>query len=51
MAILQTNSGSLFGHADDCLPTLLLSGFYQLDSFRDAVNVFFLFKKVGVILF
>ncbi|TYS89877.1 DUF3021 family protein [Rossellomorea aquimaris] len=32
-------------------PTLLLSGFYPLDSFRDAVNVFFLFNKVGVILF
>lgn len=32
-------------------PTLLMSGFYPLDSFRDAVNVFFLFNKVGVILF
>jgi Protein of unknown function (DUF3021) len=32
-------------------PTLLLSDFYPLDSFRDAVNVFFLFNKVGVILF
>jgi hypothetical protein len=32
-------------------PTLLLSGFYPLDSFRDAVNVFFLFNKVGVIFF
>ncbi|WRP07442.1 DUF3021 family protein [Rossellomorea aquimaris] len=32
-------------------PTLLLSGIYPLDSFRDAVNVYFLFNKVGVILF
>lgn len=32
-------------------PTLLLSGFYTLDSFRDVVNVFFLFNKIGIILF
>ncbi|MGM0840193.1 MAG: DUF3021 family protein [Bacillota bacterium] len=32
-------------------PTLLLSGFYPLVSFRDVVNVSFLFNKVGVILF
>ncbi|MFI8575332.1 DUF3021 family protein [Rossellomorea aquimaris] len=32
-------------------PTLLMSGIYPLDSFRDVVNVFFLFNKVGVILF
>ncbi|WP_366141299.1 DUF3021 family protein [uncultured Rossellomorea sp.] len=32
-------------------PTLLLNGFYPLVSFRDVVNVFFLFNKVGVILF
>jgi len=32
-------------------PTLLLSGFYPLVSFRDLVNVYFLFNKAGVILF
>jgi Protein of unknown function (DUF3021) len=32
-------------------PTLLLSGIYPLDSFEDVVNVYFLFNKVGVILF
>lgn len=32
-------------------PTLLLSGFYPLDDFRDVVNVFFLFNKAGLILF
>jgi Protein of unknown function (DUF3021) len=32
-------------------PTLLLSGRYPLDSFRDIVNIYFLFNKVGLILF
>lgn len=32
-------------------PTLLLSGFYPRDSFRDLVNVFFVFNMAGVILF
>ncbi|WGG46580.1 DUF3021 family protein [Rossellomorea sp. DA94] len=32
-------------------PTLLLSGIYPIDSFRDIANVYFLFNKVGLILF
>jgi hypothetical protein len=32
-------------------PTLLLSGMYPLDSFRDVVSVYFLFNKTGIILF
>ncbi|MBY0095713.1 DUF3021 family protein [Mesobacillus maritimus] len=32
-------------------PTLLLSGFYQLHSFEDVLNVYFQFNKVGLILF
>ncbi|MCR8848059.1 DUF3021 domain-containing protein [Rossellomorea sp. SC111] len=32
-------------------PTLLLSGIYPIDSFRDVMNVYFLFNKMGMILF
>lgn len=32
-------------------PTLLLSGFYPLDSLKDLLNVYLQFNKVGVILF
>ena len=32
-------------------PTLLLSGFYPLDSLKDLLNVYLQFNKVGIILF
>ncbi|WP_148631157.1 DUF3021 family protein [Bacillus sp. E214] len=32
-------------------PTLLLSGFYPLDSFKDVFDVYLQFNKVGIILF
>ncbi|WP_060673783.1 DUF3021 family protein [Rossellomorea vietnamensis] len=32
-------------------PTLLLSGIYPIDSFRDAVNVYLDFNKMGLFLF
>ncbi|CAN7527596.1 DUF3021 family protein [Rossellomorea sp. LjRoot5] len=32
-------------------PTLLLSGTYPIDSFRDLVSVYFLFNEMGLILF
>ena len=32
-------------------PTLLLSGYYPLSSFIDVLNVYFLFNKMGLLLF
>jgi Protein of unknown function (DUF3021) len=32
-------------------PTLLLSGMYPVDSIRDVASVYFLFNKMGLILF
>lgn len=32
-------------------PTLLMSGAYPVDSIRDVASVFFLFNKIGLILF
>ncbi|WP_226672197.1 DUF3021 family protein [Rossellomorea aquimaris] len=32
-------------------PTILMSGYYPLSSFKDIANVYFLFNKMGLLLF